>query len=583
MKVKNLQRRGLEKKYLSKYKAINMNYGNEDTRYFGGIPSSIISYSSDRGRYQAYDGIYDTTSTTSQQLTTLQNQIATMQTQILNLQNTRVSQTLSSNPNLIANGDCSQYTQLQPTVMTCNAGVNNTGYIMQGRAVPIQDRWYNVAELSGANPVDVKCEFRRVLLSSYINPSAEYGSFPFIGKYGMSVKWINATGASTSMFTLEHTKSSGRNVNKGGAMMAVQHMVPDVTLTANQSYSLGFWLYSSYTGAGYVRILRQYNTNGGGGNTNTGNSLQQLLLQQFSVASGWNYITASLTTSALRPDLTISGINGLVVQIGPFYYTWKEGTPVKSELYGSVPTGASSFEWVLTEIQLRTDTIAAKNNYAINLRERENCIPYICATSPSRILSYPACSTYDRILTGSVTHTYSFFFRATIDLPTLMKEAPTYLIWQDTQVKIGSIFKTGDTLKNQGDVYRQHWGGLNLYGLLNNYDVLKVTITGVSNRIDSTPTTTDIHVPGDKIEVKRVTESSFEMSFFRSYVMNTASVIALAVPEGMFLYSDVGYSGRFVAIVPETHMGKDEYSETITYVDFSWTALTSRPFSSLYN
>ena len=56
-----------------------MNYGNEDTRYFGGIPSSIISYSSDRGRYQAYDGIYDVTTTTSQQLTTLQNQIAVMQ------------------------------------------------------------------------------------------------------------------------------------------------------------------------------------------------------------------------------------------------------------------------------------------------------------------------------------------------------------------------------------------------------------------------------------------------------------------------------------------------------------------------
>ncbi|MGK3945586.1 hypothetical protein ABK046_45495, partial [Streptomyces caeruleatus] len=82
----------------------------------------------------------------------------------------------------------------------------------------------------------------------------------------MSVKWINATGASSDMFTLEHTKSSGRNVYKGGAMMAVQHMIPDVTLTANQPYSLGFWLYSSYTGAGYVRILRQYNSsvNGGG-------------------------------------------------------------------------------------------------------------------------------------------------------------------------------------------------------------------------------------------------------------------------------------------------------------------------------
>jgi len=560
-----------------------MNYGNEDTRYFGGIPSSIISYSSDRGRYQAYDGIYDITTTTSQQLTTLQNQIVVMQNQISNLQNTRISQILSSNPNLIANGDCSQYTQQQPTLMTCNAVANNVGYIMQGRAVPIQDRWYNVAELAGANPVNLKCEFRRVLLSSYINPIAEYGTFPFIGKYGMSVKWINTTGASSDMFTLEHTKSSGRNVNKGGAMMAVQHMIPDVTLTANQPYSLGFWLYSSYTGAGYVRILRQYNAGvSGGGNTNTGNCLQQLLLQQFNVASGWNYITASVATTALRPDLTVSGLNGLVVQIGPFYYTWKEGTPIQSELYGSVPTGAASFEWVLTEIQLRTDTISAKNNFPINLREQENCLPYICATSPSRILSYPACSTYDRALSGNVTHTYSFFFRANIDLPVLMKEAPTWLIWQDTQVKIGAMFASGDTLKNQGDVYRPHWGGLNLYGLLNNYDVLKITNIGAQNRMDSSPIASDIHVPGDRIEVKRVTESGFEMSFFRTYVMNTTAHYDLAIPEGMFLYSDIGTKGKFVALVPEANMGKNDYSETISYVDYEWTCITSRPFSSLY-
>lgn len=561
-----------------------MNYGNEDTRYFGGIPSSIISYSSDRGRYQAYDGIYDVTTTTSQQLTTLQNQIAVMQNQISNLQNTRISQILSSNPNLIVNGDCSQYTQQQPTLMTCNAAANNVGYIMQGRAVPIQDRWYNVAELAGVNPVYLKCEFRRVLLSSYINPIAEYGTFPFIGKYGMSVKWINATGASSDMFTLEHTKSSGRNVNKGGAMMAVQHMIPDVTLTANQPYSLGFWLYSSYTGAGYVRILRQYNSSvSGGGWTNTGHCLQQLLLQQFNVASGWNYITASVATTALRPDLTVSGLNGLVVQIGPFYYTWKEGTPVQSELYGSVPTGASSFEWVLTEIQLRTDTISAKNNFPINLRERENCLPYICATSPSRILSYPACSTYDRALSGNVTHTYSFFFRANIDLPVLMKEAPTYLIWQDTQVKIGAMFMNNDLLKNQGDVYRPHWGGLNLYGLVNTFDVLKVTIVGAQNRMDTTPLDPDFNSPADRIEVVHVTESGFEMSFFRTYVMNTTAHYDLAIPEGVYLYSDIGTQGKFVALVQEVHMGKNDYTETLSYVDFSWTAITSRPFSSLYN
>ena len=122
-----------------------------------------------------------------------------------------------------------------------------------------------------------------------------------------------------------------------------------------------------------------------------------------------------------------------------------------------------------------------------------------------------------------------------------------------------------------------------MYGLLNNYDVLKVTINGGSNRIDSAPITSDIHVPGDKIEVKRVTPSSFEMSFFRTYVMNTTAHYDLAIPEGMFLYSDIGTQGIFVALVQEIHMGKNDYSETISYVDYEWSCLTARPFSSLYN
>jgi hypothetical protein len=75
-----------------------MNFGNEDYNSFGGIPSSIIAYSGDRARYQTYDGIYDISTTTSQQIQTLQNQIVDLQKSVRNMQVAAVSQIIGSNP-----------------------------------------------------------------------------------------------------------------------------------------------------------------------------------------------------------------------------------------------------------------------------------------------------------------------------------------------------------------------------------------------------------------------------------------------------------------------------------------------------
>ena len=105
-----------------------MNFGNEDYNSFGGIPSSIIAYSGDRARYQTYDGIYDISTTTSQQIQTLQNQIVALQTSVQSLQQSTISQIIGTNPNLLANGNCEQFTLNQPVIGTYRAGGSNEDF-----------------------------------------------------------------------------------------------------------------------------------------------------------------------------------------------------------------------------------------------------------------------------------------------------------------------------------------------------------------------------------------------------------------------------------------------------------------------
>lgn len=564
-----------------------MNYGNEDTRYFGGIPSSIISYSADRGRYQAYDGIYDITNTTSQQLINLQDQLSVVQKQIYDLQNIRASTLLSTIPNLLVNGDCSQYTLVQPTVGTVNAGANNVGFQLQGRAVPIMDRWYHVAELAGVTPQNVKFECSQTLLTSYINPLTSVEFRPQSCTRGMKCVWKNATGATTDMFALEHTKAViSRVFEKSGAILAVQHMVPDVTLTVNKVYSLGFWLYTNYTSKGMIRILRQYNTTGGGGNKNTEYSLQHIHIKSFNFTSGWNYVETTFTTSTLGGQ-TISGLNGLVVQIGPFYYTWKladNGSTV-SELYGALPTGQASYEWVVTEIQLRTDATASKTNFMINPYEQTNTLPYMCATSstgvemldhPGVILDTPTVVAANPIY----THTFTLDFAATVRLPYKMKEAPQLILFNGLAngitKSIGGYFVPNNNNYSAGDYMGPMWNGMDLFGVSWSYTGRRLWSDGGANLKSEM-------IAGDSgwptiAKISFITDSSFRFQFSTSKTFVASTYSALEVQDPIFYFGGPAIA-KFVGIVPETHMGQQNRSEFLDYVDYSWTALTSRPFS----
>lgn len=563
-----------------------MNYGNEDTRYFGGIPSSIISYSSDRGRYQAYDGVYDISSFTSQQLTTLQDSLAVAQKQIYSLQSTRVSQLLSTNPNLLANGDCSQYTLTQPTIGSVNCGVNNVGFQLQGRAIPIMDRWYHVAELAGVNPQNLRLECYRVSMSSYINPLEALETRPSICTYGMKCVWKNALGTTTDLFAPEHEKSPmSRNTDKSGAILAVQHMVPDVTKTVNKVYSLGFWLHANYNSNGMVRILRQYNTDGGGGNKNTEYSLQHIHIKSFEFVSGWNYIETSFTTSTLNAN-TISGLNGLVIQIGPFYYSWKVNSGnVVSELYGSFPYGQASYEWVLGEIQLREDKTSTKSNFLINPTEHENTLPYICSTSNTGVemLDHPGVMMNTPTLSFAhpvYDHTYTIYFDSIIRLPVKMKEAPSVIIFNCGALginnSIGGYFIPNNATYNESNAMGPMWNGMTLRGLSYSYDARRLWVEG-SNQSKSELAIGKTGWPVNA-QIRFMTESSFRLNFdtTQTFTTNTASTYLVQNP---LLYFNAGTVSKFVAIVAETHMGKQDQSEFLTYVDYSWTALTSRPFS----
>lgn len=557
-----------------------MNYGNEDTRYFGGIPSSIISYSSDRGRYQAYDGIYDITTTTSQQLTTLQNQITSLQQQLTDVKNTRIAQVISSNRNLIANGDCSQWSMVTPITGSCNAGVNNNGFIMQGRATPIMDRWYNVCELAGVNPQYLKFECTQAKIADYIVGTEAYDAAPRICSYGMKLKWYNSLGTTADIFTMEHTKTV-RNVDKFGAIMAVQHTVPDVTLTVNQNYSLGFWLNTNYTGLGMIRILRQYNVTSAGDKAYTTYSLEHLHIASFNFVSGWNYISTNFNTTTLKGGMTIGGPNGLVIQIGHFYYNWLNTNPIKSELFGSIPSGLSSYEWILSEIQLRSGDIVSKTNFTINLREYETTMPYICSTSVGAVLAHPSTRITNRLITGSVTHTYTISFNSLIDFPVRMKEAPTLVIYNTNMAnKIGAIYLKGDpgNTYNTADTSRPMYNGAYFTGLVNGYDCLRhfAAYTG-GVRVDTEPISSDIFIPGSSVGVYYISEKNFEFRMTRNYAFDAATISTLLV-ENAYLKSDPAYNSRFVMIVYENHIGKWDSSETIGYVDYTYSAITSRPF-----
>lgn len=583
-----------------------MNFGNEDNSYFGGIPSSIISYSTDRGRYQAYDGVYDIQSGTTQQLITLQNQITDLQKKIVDVQSYQAVQTQSDNPNYIANGDCSQFTLPYPVTMSQASGANAVGFNMHGAAVPVQDRWYHVAELSGFNPVNIKCEVKKVQLSSYISGTPDYGTVPSLSYTGVSVKYSNAAAASSPIITLEHTKGSGSwSTQKYGGMMGIQHMVPDLKNFINKSFTLGFWLYCTQSNKAYVHIMRQYNIANGGSNGLTADALERITLQEFSYSSGWNYITVQFNVGALKNKAIDTENNGLVIQIGPCYYTWSNssGTAIVQK-YGSetpMSTNSPTLELVLAEIQLRSDLIpsAMKLNYPYNPNEEQRTLPYVgyCSSlKPEQVNNKILSAGNERVINVGPVHNvprngiytdWNIDYYVPLPISAPMIRAPTVTIYS-------YYTKSGSTVTPKiGTVWVNNPEAPTEYSSINsNTYTGKLTtlsdLTGLNIDFGSfiqtngggltTPTYTPSGTSGSyNLDMINVSNT---LQIFRGHFNGAKAYTYDDYPSmcrlRTFKTSENKW-GWFTFIVPEVHLGNG-YDGTLWLVDYSWTCITTRPF-----
>lgn len=116
--------------------------------YFNYVPSSIIGYQPQRGQISSYAGIFDAGPSIDvglkEQISSLSGEITTLRSTFTEAQGTN-----SSSPNLIANGDFSQFTLGHKIILRAAPTASTDGFILQTRAHPIADRWFLVSQFAG--------------------------------------------------------------------------------------------------------------------------------------------------------------------------------------------------------------------------------------------------------------------------------------------------------------------------------------------------------------------------------------------------------------------------------------------------
>lgn len=557
--------------------------------YIGGIPSSIVSADTGRELLQSYDNIYDTNSGEQQQITTLQNQVLDLRNQILKLQYAKASQVVSDALNWIANGDCSQFTLPQPVRGTVNAGVNNNGFILNGRAVPIMDRWYHIMEGAGFNASNFKMEAKQVKLTSYISGTPAFGTVPSSTVYGLSVKWYNPTNTN-ACFSLETS-----NTARYGGMVAVQHIVPNIRAFVNTSYSLGFWVYSSKTTKGYVRVLRQYNMTQKGGA-----SLEFAAIQSFDTIAGtWRYINIPLSFGALNTGKTLNDDeSGCVIQIGPCYYNWSFVSGVYTpRIYGSTEpftTTSPGLEFVVAEVQLRSDVPSLDGTgFPSNLREDDRTLKYVTYVAPQKPTSMNIAP-YNPIVMGTAQCKFSTMNRVEAHVPlryaSRLVKLPSMILWgyknataQDVTIR----WNSSSQFLNNGGVSSDMFSTVGTQALDVNmipYILIKEGDPSLVVDLESTMIGRDWFTNFQRnMAIPTMTESSLLFKASVDYSDFGGSAGTLYNSRGIpvftsFVTNRLGEVGWFTCIVAECDLGVyNNQSEVLSYVDFTITAPTSLP------
>lgn len=557
--------------------------------YIGGIPSSIVSADSGRELLQSYDNIYDTNSATQQQMRTLQNQVLDLRNQVLQLQYAKASQTVSEASNWIANGDCSQFTLAQPVVGTCNAGVNNYGFILNGRAIPIMDRWYHVMEGAGLNASNVRMEAKQVNLTSYITGSPPFGTFPSSTANGLSLKWSNPTN-SNAMISLETVITA-----RYGGLIGAQHIIPNIRSFVNKSYILGFWIYSSKATKGYVRVLRQYNTTQKGGA-----SLDTVFISSFDcVNSGWKYVTFQINFAALSGGKTLTeDQHGCVIQIGPLYYKWSTHVltgVLNQTIYGSPDPfiiGTPGVEFVLAEIQLRSDTaVLDGSGFPTNIREDERTLKYVTYVSPQKptTLNLPNYSplTLSLGFMKHVSNSYQDYFFP-LRYATRLVRLPNMIFWcykTPSTAGVGIRWNNRTQTFNSDNTPPDMWttvraSGLDMqnlfYYMKKSSEMNYIEYEGIM--IDDMRAAGNCNA-ANGLQITSWSES--EMVFRNRAAMldydDGAHAGGLPGYTSLITNRTVDY-GWFTALVSECDTGDyNAQNEVLSYIDFSFTAPTTLP------
>lgn len=572
-------------------------------QYYDGIPTSLIAYSTNRGRLQTFENVYDLQDNTSLILQQLQSQISELQSNVSTLfDQVSSSGIVSVDSNLIANANMSQWSLAWPINLTSGASNRNNTMIMQGFAQPIMDRWYHVAELSGFNPTGFKCTIQRVLLTSYIpggSPPEE--TYPHRTKYGMRVSYYNVDNAATPVFSLEHLKPSPDG-NKFGGMIAIQHTLPDVTRFAEKTFNLGFWLRSDQvTGKGYIRLVRQYRpAHTGPGGFHTQGALETVYLSEFDTVFGWNYITANVALGPLNGSFSLLegiGNNGFVIQIGPINYYWTSAP--SQQFFGDVTPftkATPGLDWIFAEVQARIDdVIPTEANFILRDDERDRTSPYMTVgahLSPEEIRAYSPLPGAQYLPSGTVRWVSApsdgmggFNQNLDIFVPIILQDRllnGSVTANSNVQVFLCTYNKANLSPSNfvrfvnedtvsQGGIAVGSWGTADF--------TIKHLAVSVHDDTDgqiavnnSAPTS---------LRVSSMGNANFELVV--RYVHNTSWGAELWPGAAQVYFTPGGGDPDrkyiyFVAFVRETpdHLQALANTENLTLVDHSWTAITSR-------
>lgn len=545
-------------------------------QYLGGVPASLINYSTERGIYAARDGVYDIPSDYQAQLNSINEQISTLNQTLIDLKTSQSIQTLADSNNLAANGDCSQWSLPYMLLPFCTES-SNFSFIIQSRVHLIMDRWYLACELAGLNPNGLVLNVKRATISDFTG-GLEVGTYPLNAKYGCYLEFGGAH--SPQVLTPEHTVASP-NASKVGGLLAIQHRIENVAQFSLRKVYVGFWVRANRTTKGFVRLVRQYNWTKGGNVYSTSAAIDIVGIQNFSMSNDtWTYISLEFNVPLLRANSIVDGENGLIVQIGPFFYNFTSAN--SSTLYGDLAQFTVSdvnMNWVITEIQVRTDTAPTQTNFTVNLREHERTLPWISPVMllpQSVIYNRPPANVNDTFyLASGSAYVYAgsgssnLSLRATFQLnyPTEMIRTPSraylcnYHVNDPKWIRVGAIFYNNDTCT-----------GNYVYGRFGYAEFKGAYVRTYCNSGS---------VRNDEVYTARMRSYGVQNAIYEADYDVYGSTYSSPTTADLTMASH-GEScfGWFVFHVPEFDSGYTNNNYTYSYLDYSYSSMSTIPILS---